>query len=61
MSITVNLYYKGIGSSARAFAQEMEDRGIAKLREKYDLHMIVERYISDEEGVPDNDQAFIRK
>ncbi len=34
---------------------------IAKLREKYDLHMTVERYISDEEGVPDKDQAFIRK
>jgi hypothetical protein len=34
---------------------------LAELREKYDLHMSVERYISDEEGVPDKDQAFIRK
>ena len=34
---------------------------LAKLREKYDLHMTVERYISDTEGVPDKDQAFIRK
>ena len=34
---------------------------IAKLREKYDLHMSVERYISDSEGVPDKDRAFIRK
>ena len=34
---------------------------IAELREKYDLHMRVERFISDEEGVPDKDQAFIRK
>ena len=110
MSITVNLYYKGSNGSARAFADEMEARGIAdairaeegneryeyfiplkdpetvllidiwrdqesldrhhasammselaKLREKYDLHMSVERYVSDEEGVPDSDQTFIRK
>ena len=110
MSITVNLYYKGTNGSARAFAEEMEARGIAdairaeegneryeyfipmndaetvllidswkdqesldkhhassmmneiaKLREKYDLHMSVERYISDSEGVPDKDRAFIRK
>lgn len=32
---------------------------IAMLREKYDLHMTVERYVSDE--LPDHDQAFIRK
>jgi len=110
MSITVNLYYRGNCGSARAFAEEMENSGIAnairaeagnekyeyfiplkdpetvllidswkdqesldrhhasammselaKLREKYDLHMTVERYISDEEGVPDKDKAFIRK
>jgi quinol monooxygenase YgiN len=34
---------------------------LAELREKYDLHMSVERYVSDEEGVPDRDQTFIRK
>jgi len=34
---------------------------IAELREKYDLHMRVERYISDENGIPDNDEEFIRK
>lgn len=110
MSITVNLYYKGSNGSARAFADEMEARGIAdairaedgneryeyfiplkdpetvllidswkdqesldrhhasvmmneiaELREKYDLHMSVERYISDTDGVPDRDQTFIRK
>ena len=33
---------------------------IMELREKYDLHMTVERYIS-EEGLPDKDAAFIRK
>lgn len=34
---------------------------LADLREKYDLHMRVERYISDENGMPDTDQKFIRK
>lgn len=34
---------------------------IIRLREKYDLHMRVERYRSDEEGVPKTDQEFIRK
>lgn len=34
---------------------------IAKLRDKYDLHMSVERYVSDEGGVPEKDQNFIRK
>lgn len=33
---------------------------ITELREKYDLHMRVERYLSDEQGVPVSDQAFIR-
>ena len=34
---------------------------IADLRSKYDLHMRAERYISDENGMPKKDQAFIRK
>ena len=34
---------------------------ITELREKYDLHMAVERYVSDSDGVPEKDQAFIRK
>lgn len=34
---------------------------IAALREKYDLHVKVERYTSDEAGVPHRDQTFIRK
>ncbi len=33
---------------------------IMELREKYDLHMTVERYISDE-GMPESDKDFIRK
>lgn len=34
---------------------------IAELRDKYDLHMKAERYITDEAGLPDHDQAFIRQ
>lgn len=34
---------------------------IAKLREKYDLHMRVERYIPDENGLPEQDAQFIRE
>lgn len=34
---------------------------IIALREKYDLHMKVERYVSDEEGIPIHDVEFIRK
>lgn len=33
---------------------------IARLREKYDLHMKAERYIKDEQGVPAEDDKFIR-
>ena len=105
--ITVTLYYKGTGRSAKAFAEEMENSGIAdairaeegnlryeyffpmndsetvllidswtnqeaidrhhaspmmkqlaELREKYDLHMTVERYVSEDLG---SDEQFIRK
>ena len=34
---------------------------IVELREKYDLHMRVERYIDDPEGLQETDEAFIRK
>lgn len=34
---------------------------IAELRNKYDLHMKVERYVSDTEGVSASDKAFIRE
>lgn len=33
---------------------------ITELREKYDLHMKVERYLSDEGGVPATDKEFIK-
>jgi len=36
-------------------------RTIAVLREKYGLKMKVERYISDEDGIPENDKKFILK
>ena len=34
---------------------------IAYLREKYDLHMKVERYVTDEEGIPSSDVEFIKE
>lgn len=34
---------------------------IAELREKYDLHMRVERYVSDETGSSAADRIFIRE
>ena len=110
MSIVMNLYYTGEHGSARTFAQEMEDSGIADriraeegnekydyffpmhdpetvllidswkdqsaidrhhatpmmdtiigLREKYNLTMRVERYVSDESGVPESDRKFIKE
>ena len=108
MALIVNLYYTGAGGSARRFAEEMEQSGIAaniraedgnlryeyffpmndpetvllidawrdqaaldahhaspmmaqiaSLRDKYDLHMRVERFVSDSGQVTDD--AYIRK
>ena len=36
-------------------------RTIAELREKYGLKMRVERYISDDDGIPEADKKFIVK
>ncbi len=33
---------------------------LANLREKYNLHMRAERYLSDEAGIPDSDKNFIK-
>ena len=41
---------------ASSMMQEIKD-----LREKYDLTMKVERYMIDEDGVPESDQKFIRE
>ena len=34
---------------------------IAALREKYDLHMRVEHFVSDDSGLPEKDLKFIKK
>lgn len=34
---------------------------ITELRNKYDLHMKVERYIEDEAGIPSKDKNFIKE
>lgn len=34
---------------------------ITRLREKYDLHMRVERYVSDEQGISSSDKKFIKE
>lgn len=34
---------------------------ITGLREKYELHMRVERYVSDETGIPAADRTFIKE
>ncbi|MBR1601438.1 MAG: antibiotic biosynthesis monooxygenase [Alphaproteobacteria bacterium] len=41
-------------------ATPMMDK-ISELRNKYDLHMKVERYIEDVSGVPDKDKNFIKE
>ena len=33
---------------------------LAQMREKYDLHMQVRRYV-DDDSMPESDQAFIRQ
>ena len=34
---------------------------VAALREKYDLHMRAERFVSDESGLPEKDMKFIKR
>ena len=34
---------------------------IAALREKYDLHMTAERFVSDDSGLPEQDMKFIKR
>ena len=67
MSIVVNIYYTGSGGNARKFAEEMEAGGTAgEIRReegnlRYDLHMRVERYVSDEVGMPEADRRFVKE
>ena len=41
------------------YASPMMGR-IAALREKYDLHMRVERFLADESGLPEKDKQYIK-
>ena len=34
---------------------------IAALREKFDLHMNVERFVSDASGLPESDMKYIKR
>ena len=34
---------------------------IIELREKYGFHMKVERYVSDETGLPEHDRMFVQE
>ena len=56
--ITVNIYYTGRDGNAHHASDMMAK--IAALREKYDLHMKVERFESNENGIPEKDREFIR-
>ena len=62
MAITVNLRYTGKNGAAQDFAREMISSGtVEKIRaEKYDLHMTIERFVSDDK-IPEQDKAFLRK
>ena len=40
---------------------QWENQNAIDLRDKYDLHMTVERFLSDQGGVPESDKEFIRK
>ena len=54
MSIIVNLYYTGKDGSAKKFADEMISSGIVDA-------IRAGRFIPDEEGVPKQDEAFLRR
>ena len=43
----------------RHHASPMTEKIIA-LREKYDLSMRIDRYVTDEKGIPEKDKVFIR-
>lgn len=52
--------WKDQQSIDRHHASPMMEK-IAELRVKYDLHMKVERYVSDEGGIPETDRRFIKE
>ena len=52
--ITVNIYYTGKNGNAKKFADEMISSGIVDA-------IRAERFIPDEEGVPEQDETFLRR
>lgn len=52
--------WKDQGAIDKHHASPMMEK-IAQLRVKYDLHMKVERYVSDEGGIPEADSRFIKE
>lgn len=52
--------WKDQESIDRHHASPMMEK-ITELRLKYDLHMKVERYLSDEGGIPESDSSFIKE
>ena len=52
--------WKNQGALDKHHATEMMQKIVA-LREKYDLHMRVERYLSDESGIPEQDKKYIKE
>ena len=58
-NITVNLRYTGKNGAAKKFAEEMVSSGtVAKIRDKYDLKMTVERYTPDN-TMPKTDENVV--
>lgn len=51
--------WKDQGALDRHHASPMMAK-IIDLREKYDLHMRAERYVSDDDGIPASDRALIK-
>lgn len=57
--LPIDVWHDQAALDAHHASPMMDD--LAALREKYDLHMKVERYVTDEQGMPAGDQKFIRK
>ncbi len=73
MANTVNLCYTGKSGDTILLIDSLEKqeaidlhhatpmmKTIAAIREKYDLHMTIERFVSDDK-IPEQDEKFIRK
>ena len=58
MTMEADVYYDDLGKDMRVEPIPAEMQELAALREKYDLHMRVERFVSDDR---EDDEKFIRK